>query len=272
MAIVEIGRRKEAPNVWWFKPGSHQCKFHQLLPSERCCVHGNLFDLQRFRPEEMNLPPIKEHRRLPSPAIKPQALSWNGEHLVMGSRDLRMVYRIEPKEWKVVDAADAPGIPWAAVAVNGTFRFTIGEGDDDDRYVHQYKFGGAFSQLFACPELTGSYLSHDGQDLYLSQWYKKRILKMSPTGEIVRSIDVGEEICGHTFVDGSIYVLRGHEKPKEPGDAEEYWHIARLDPREETPEVTDLARVPFACRSLTFDGEKFWSNHRAADEIVSFSF
>jgi hypothetical protein len=62
-----------------------------------------------------------------------------------------------------------------------------------------------------------------------------------------------------------IYVLRGTEQPNED------WRIARLEPRQETPEVQDIAVVPFACRSLTFDGEHFWSNHRAADEIVSFA-
>jgi hypothetical protein len=40
---------------------------------------------------------------------------------------------------------------------------------------------------------------------------------------------------------------------------------------EERPEIKDLAKVPFACRSLTFDGELLWSNHRAANEIVAFS-
>jgi len=62
-----------------------------------------------------------------------------------------------------------------------------------------------------------------------------------------------------------IYVLRGVEKPNED------WTIARLDPREDTPEVRDIAVVPFACRSLTFDGELFWSNYRAQDTIISFS-
>ena len=37
------------------------------------------------------------------------------------------------------------------------------------------------------------------------------------------------------------------------------------------PEVVDVAKVPFAARSLTFDGENFWSNHRAANETVCFS-
>ena len=47
--------------------------------------------------------------------------------------------------------------------------------------------------------------------------------------------------------------------------------IARIDPRQETPEVIDLAVVPFACRSLAFDGANFWTNHRAANEIISFA-
>ena len=62
-----------------------------------------------------------------------------------------------------------------------------------------------------------------------------------------------------------IYVLRGTEQGNED------WRIARLDPRQETPEIEDLALVPFQCRSLTFDGKHFWSNHRAANEIVSFA-
>jgi hypothetical protein len=118
--------------------------------------------------------------------------------------------------------------------------------------------------LFACPDFTGSYLSYDGANLYLSQWYEQRILKYDEKGNVICKIDIGAEISGHTFVDGSIYVLRGKEKPNED------WRIARLDPREETPHVKDIAVVPFACRSLTFDGERFWSNHRAANEIVSF--
>jgi hypothetical protein len=44
-----------------------------------------------------------------------------------------------------------------------------------------------------------------------------------------------------------------------------------LDPRQAQPKIEEIARVPFACRSLTFDGAAFWTNHRAANEIVSFA-
>ena len=212
---------------------------------------------------------IIKMRHLPSPAVTPQALAWDGKRgvLWMGSRDLRRVYGIDPAEWKVVDDIEAPGIPWAAVATNGTLRFTIGEGSNDDRYIRQFvpRSGFPDANRIACPEFTGSYLSYDGENLYLSQWYKHRILKLDAKGNILRAIDIGAGISGHTFIDGTIYVLRGTEQNGES------WTIAQLDLSEQMPAVTDLATIPFACRSLTFDGEHFWSNHRAANEIVSFA-
>ena len=184
----------------------------------------------------------------------------------MGSRDLSRIYVIDPKEWKVLEEKEPPGIPWAAVATNETLCFTIGEGQDDDRYIRRFAPDVGFSEQgkITCPEFTGSYLSYDGESLYLSQWYKHRILKLDGNGNITRVIDIGAEVSGHAFVDGMIYLLRGTERNGES------WNIARLDPQDEKPEVKDVAVVPFACRSLTFDGERFWSNYRAKDTIISF--
>jgi len=213
------------------------------------------------------LPTIIERGRFRSPAPAPQALAWDGGKLWMGSRDLSRIYVIDPKEWKVLEEKEPPGIPWAAVARNGTLCFTIGEGPNDDRYIRRFvpEVGFWEQDKIACPEFTGSYLSYDGESLYLSQWYKHRILKLDADGNIIRVIDIGAEISGHAFVDGMIYVLRGTEQNGES------WNIARLDPREEKPEVRDIAVISFASRSLTFDGELFWSNYRAKDTIVSFS-
>jgi hypothetical protein len=215
----------------------------------------------------VKIPTIIEQGRFPSPAPAPQALAWDGNKVWMGSRDLRRIYAIDPEKWVLVEKTEAPGIPWAAVAANSELRFTIGEGPDDDRYIRRFDPKAGFSEAdrIACPEFAGSYLSYDGEHLYLSQWYKHRILELDARGNILRVIDVGAEICGHTFVDGLIYVLRGAEQPNED------WRIARLDPRKDTPEIEDIAVVPFASRSLTFDGEHFWSNYRAKDTIISFA-
>jgi hypothetical protein len=184
----------------------------------------------------------------------------------MGSRDLRRIYAVDPERWIVLEENGAPGIPWAAVANVDTITFTVGEGEHDDRYLRRYLPGTGFADAprIPCPEFTGSYLSYDGGNLYLSQWYKHRILQLDDGGAVQREIDVGAEISGHTFANGRLYVLRGTEANGEN------WVIAQLDPNEGKPQIEDLARVPFACRSLAFDGEHFWSNHRAANEIVSF--
>jgi len=213
------------------------------------------------------LPTIVEHRRYLSPTVTPQALAWHRDALWMGSRDLNRVYGIHPATWQVFEEREAPGKPWAAVSTGDVLRFTLGEGADDDRYMWTYSPGKGFSEesRFAYPELTGSYLSYDGKNIYMSQWYKGRILQLGPNGEILRTLEVGPEISGHVFVDGSIYVLRGTEKDGEK------WTIARFDPKEDQPIVQELATVPFACRSLTFDGKHFWSNFREKNETISFS-
>ena len=213
-----------------------------------------------------DLPAITELERLPSPAPTPQALAWHGGELWFGSRDLQRIYRMDRKNWKVLEDIPAPGTPWAAVSVGNVLRFTVGEGPEDDRYLRRFEVGRGFSEeRIACPDFTGSYLSYDGENLYLSQWYNYRILKLDGSGNIVREIAVGAEISGHCFVDGSIYVLRGTEQ--NGGD----WRLARLDPREATPKVEELAGVPFQCRSLAYDGERLWTNHREADRLVCFA-
>ncbi len=213
------------------------------------------------------LPAINEMERRVSPAPTPQALAWHNGELWFGSRDLVRIYRMDAKSWKVLDDVEAPGIPWASVSVGEVIWFTLGEGADDDRYLRCYVPGKGFADepRIPCPDFTGSYLSYDGSNLYLSQWYNHRILKLDSEWNIVREIAIGAEISGHVFVDGLLYVLCGTEQ--NGGD----WRLARLDPREEKPTIRELARVPFQCRSLTYDGQHLWTNYREADQIVCFT-
>jgi len=43
----------------------------------------------------------------------------------------------------------------------------------------------------------------------MSQWYNKRVLKFDDQGNVICEINVGAEICGHTFATGSLYVREG---------------------------------------------------------------
>lgn len=195
----------------------------------------------------------------------PQALAWDGECLWLSSRDLGTLYRVDVRRWKILEEIDPPGVVWAGVVTNDGMRFMIGKGLNDDRYVYRYTRRDGFEKLFACPEFSGSYLSFADSHLYLSQWYKGLVLKLDSDGNVVREIAVGEEICGHTIADGMLYVLRGTEQNGES------WKLARMPLNDGASPPEDLARVPFASRSLTFDGERFWSNHRAANETIAFA-
>jgi len=202
--------------------------------------------------------------------VTPQALAWDGTMLWLSSRDLGTLYQVDADNWRIVSEIDPPGVVWAGVLTRDGWRFTIGKGLNDDRYIYRYVESEGFTKLFSCPDLTGSYLSFDGQSLYLSQWYKGEIHQIDDSGRIARTIDVGAEICGHTFAGGELYVLRGQENKEVPGKDEE-WRLARIGLDNGRTDIEDLAPVPFAARSLTFDGTKFWSNHRAANATVSFT-
>ena len=216
--------------------------------------------------------------RYASPVMTPQALAWDGAQFWLSSRDLGTLSKIKSASsvtagngtWKVAGEIDPPGIVWAGVLTDDGWRFTIGKGLNDDRYIYSYDERNGFRKLFACPDFTGSYLSFDGEYLYMSQWYEEQILQYDANGNVQRQIKIGAEICGHTFVDRTLWVLRGKENKGVPGKSEE-WRIARLDPRVDEPNVEDLAAVPFAARSLAFDGKTFWSNHRIANETISFT-
>src|SRR3954468_433963 len=108
----------------WIKPDS--LDWRRRLPHRRERNHPfAVTDLQNVE-------------RRPSPTVTPQALAWSKGELWLGSRDLKQVYRLDPASWKVLEQIEPPGIPWAAVAGNDEIFFTIGEGENDDRYIYRY--------------------------------------------------------------------------------------------------------------------------------------
>ena len=49
------------------------------------------------------------------------------------------------------------------------------------------------------------------------------------------------------------------------------YRLLCIDARKEEPAVVELATIPFAARSLGFDGTKFWTNCRAENTLVAFA-
>ena len=201
-----------------------------------------------------------------SPAPAPQSLAWDGSTLWMGSRDTKVIYAINPVTWTVGWQTTAPGVPWGMTAVNGELRVLCGETADDHRNIRRCVPGQGFDERFVlpCPDDTGSHLSFDGRTLYVSQWYPKKIIAVGADGRPGRVIQVPRGICGHTLVDGVFYLVTT--------DAEETneYFLTLVDPRLATAKVDVIARIGFSARALAFDGKNFWTNHREADQIVSF--
>jgi hypothetical protein len=81
---------------------------------------------------------------------------------------------------------------------------------------------------------------------------------------VTHTLEVGAHIAGFTFAQGELYVLRGDEATCD-------WRFAHIALRGGEPQITDLATIPFQCRSLTYDGSRFWTNDREAATLVAFA-
>ena len=90
-------------------------------------------------------------------------------------------------------------------------------------------------------------------------------MAIADDGSVGTIIELGRQIVGHVVVGGRFYVITADDED----DAAYY--LTRVDARGGAPVIEDIARVPFAARSLAFDGERFWTSHREADEIVAFA-
>lgn len=210
---------------------------------------------------------ITEVMRMPSPAPRPQSLACDGETLWMGSIGTCRLYEIDMPHWTVRSEEAAPGKPWGITVMGDELRVLCGEGEDDTRIIRKFVPGHGFRAqgAIACPDDTGSQLSFDGDRLYVSQWYNKRILSLDDQGNVGTTIATPHGVCGHVVFEGVFYVLGTDDE-----ESDNYF-LTRIDARNGSPKVEDLARVNFQGRALAYDGQRFWSNHREKNEIVAFT-
>lgn len=208
---------------------------------------------------------IEELLRIPAPCPSPIGLACDGTDLWIGSPDTCRIYGMRRTQGTVFEEAVAPGEPFGITVTGDYLRVVVGD-DDGNRYIAKYVMGKDFkSQKIACPDFTGSFLAYDGDRLYLSQRENKVILELDDTGTVLRTIPVPREITGMVVVAGRFYLVTTESR-----DVDDY-RLVCLDARKEQPEVHELASIPFAARSLGFDGTKFWTNCRAENAIVAFA-
>ena len=208
---------------------------------------------------------IRETSRRKAPFAKPQSIAFDGASLWVGSIATSKIYRLDPRTLAIQFETDAPGKPWGMTVAGDELRVICGETEEDNRYVRRFVRERGFVRDgdFQCPDDTGSQLSFDGERLYVSQWYNRRLLGVDGQGNVDEVLPVPHQICGQTFANGDFYLVTTEDEK-----TNDYW-ITRVS-RQNGRTIQDVAHVPFAARALTFDGEQFWTNHREAGEIVSF--
>ncbi|MDQ8180760.1 hypothetical protein [Pelagicoccus sp. SDUM812005] len=208
---------------------------------------------------------ITELARHPAPADLPQSLAWDGETLWLGSLASKRIYQIDTSDWSVKYEIAAPGTPFGMVSIGEELRVLCGETEEDFRNIRRLMPGHGFDTVFKlpCPDDTGSQLGWDGHSLHVSQWYKQKVLALSPNGGVTKTYDAPRGICGQVIVGNFIYLANTAEE--EHGA----YYLGRIDTT--TGAYEDLALIPFPARALAHDGTHFYSNHRAAGETVHFS-
>jgi streptogramin lyase len=153
---------------------------------------------------------ITELLRLDIPIRRPQAIAFAGAALWLGSVETNTLYRLDPRTWTVQEELPVPGAPFGMVWAGDGLLVVLGEGEDSDRTIYRVD-AGSFTRSGAmrCPDDgTGSHLSYNGTQLFLSQWGFHRILALDSKGMPTQTISLPRGVCGHTYVDGPRAALR----------------------------------------------------------------
>jgi hypothetical protein len=209
---------------------------------------------------------IDELQRIPSPGPAPQALACDGSDIWVASAETHRLYGLRGNTGAVFEEAKAPGCPIGMVVTGDALRVVTSE-HHDSRYIRRYIVGHGFkTDSLSCPDDAGSFLAYDGDNLFLSQRFNLRILQIDMWGEVQRTIAAPRQICGMVIVNACFFLMTTADRD-EPDD----YRLIRLDARKPEPQITELARVPFMARSLAWDGAKFWTSARTANEIVAFA-
>jgi DNA-binding beta-propeller fold protein YncE len=208
---------------------------------------------------------IVELSRRTSTSPAPHAVATDGETLWISSRATRRIDVIDPERWEKVGEVDPPGMPWGMAYGDGTVIMTCGENDDDTRRIRRFDPESGFIDGYVdCPDDAGSHMAFANDGVLLGQWYNKRLLVLDATGDVLTQYSAPHEIAGVAVRDGVAYLLGTDDE-----DHGDYW-ITRVDLRDRNVPPEDVAVVPFHARGLAWDGKQFWTNHREADQVVSF--
>ena len=199
---------------------------------------------------------------LPKPAKNIVGLAWDGSALWAGDWETCMLFRLDVGG-KIQAQFEAPGRMYGMTFIDGALLSVIGDPQTDDRSIHRFNAstGSWDAAAMRCPDDTGSQLSWDGQRLWLSQRYNKRVLRLSPQGAIEHEIEVPAEVIGIHWSGPALWANLRFDK----GASD----ITRFE-REGAP-AERLERYPSSFVSLAFDGDGFWMSDLRGPTMIKAS-
>jgi hypothetical protein len=210
--------------------------------------------------------PIRESRRHKTILPEPQGLASFGSQLLVSFRSNAQIHTLDIATSRCRVWASTPGTAWGLAASASRAYAVCPFGPDDDRHVIEFDVDGRqIRDPIRCPDGTGSYITHDGRDLYLSQWYEQRVFRMTRAGAFEQLFTARRGICGIAAVNGSLTLLTTNDEHSTD------YYLERYDLAKPSAGGFDAATVPFRARSLLWTGAEFLTNHRESGEIVAFT-
>ncbi len=208
----------------------------------------------------------QELNRFPSPATRPHPLAYRDGLLWMGSWDTDRIYTIDPQTQSVRNEIEAPGRPYGTTVYGDELRAVIAHGEEEDRYLYRLLPDRGFdlSSKTPCPDLTGSYIAAKGTTIYLGQMGFRRILELNAEGTIEREIALPTRCAGFGFGPDGFYMTSADEEF-------ENLVFGRFDIGSREPQFESIRPLPEEARSLAYDGTRWWTSLRDANEIASFT-
>ena len=211
-----------------------------------------------------SLPALDIVAQFPAPEPVPQSLTYDGKQLWIGSWETKQIVAVDRTGRRRTHFA-APAKPVGATFANGHFFYMLSD-EADDRTVRSVDEHGTWADdAFLPPDESGSFLSWDGEWLWLSQRFLKRVHRLDPqTHRPLQTIEIGEQVIGHTWIGDWLYVSLWLGKDR--GGAV----LGRVSGAD-SGGVQYLASSDFAMISLAYDGDALWANDTKGSRIVAMS-
>ncbi len=210
--------------------------------------------------------PIRESRRHRTFLPEPQGLALIGSQLLVSFRANAQIHTLDLATSRSRVWASTPGTAWGLTSSSSRVFAACPFGPDEDRHLFEFDLDGRQTrEPIRCPDGTGSYLAHDGRDLYLSQWYEQRVFRVTRNGAFDQLFTAKRGICGIAAVEGSLMLLTTADEHTND------YYLERYDLTDPAADGFDVATIPFRARSLVWTGSEFLTNHRESGEIVAFT-